>query len=74
MDELETVLHFAETMTWKGKPPFVKLMTSVYETGVRLTKEAMEKIESKIERLSFSTQENFPDLGRWFIDIRCTTA
>jgi transposase len=70
LDDIATVLHFAGTMTWKGKHPLVKLMTSVYETGVKLTKEAMEKIESQIERLTNSTQENLPSLGRWFVDIR----
>ncbi|GCE62284.1 hypothetical protein MiAbB_04230 [Microcystis aeruginosa NIES-4285] len=29
----------------------------------------MEKIEEKIERLTESTNQDFPDLGQWFIDI-----
>jgi hypothetical protein len=33
------------------------------------TKKAMEKIEEKIERLTESTNQDFPDLGQWFIDI-----
>ena len=56
-------------MTWKGKHPTVKLITETYEKGVKLTKKAMEKIEEKIERLTESTNQDFPDLGQWFIDI-----
>jgi hypothetical protein len=52
-------------MTWKGKHPIVKLITETYEKGVKLTKKAMEKIE----RLTESTNQDFPDLGQWFIDI-----
>ncbi|GCE61470.1 hypothetical protein MiAbB_04910 [Microcystis aeruginosa NIES-4285] len=29
----------------------------------------MEKIEEKIERLTESTNQDFPDLGQWFIGI-----
>ena len=55
-------MKFAETMTWKGKHPVVKLITETYE-------KAMSEIEKQIQGLSNSTNENFPDLGRWFIDI-----
>ncbi len=55
-------------MTWKGKHPIVKLITETYEKGVKLTKKAMEKIEEKIERLTESTNQDFPDLGQWFIE------
>jgi hypothetical protein len=58
-------------MTWKGKHPVVKLVTQTYENGVKLTKKAMSKIESQIERLTNSTHEKFPNLGKWFIDISC---
>ena len=69
LDEVETALKFAKTMTWKGKNPVVKLVTQTYETGVRLSKKAMSKIEQQIERLTSSTQSDFPNLGKWFIDI-----
>ena len=52
-------------MTWKGKHPIVKLITETYEKGVKLTKKALEKIE----RLTESTNQDFPNLGQWFIDI-----
>lgn len=69
LDEIETALKFAKTMTWKGKHPIVKLITETYEKGVKLTKKAREKIEEKIERLTESTNQDFPNLGQWFIDI-----
>lgn len=71
LDEVETALRFAQNMTWKGKHPVVKLVTQTYESGVKLTKKAMSKIEEQIERLTNSTDELFPDLGNWFIDICC---
>jgi hypothetical protein len=48
-------------MTWKGTHPLVALVTTTYQTGVTLTKEAMEAVEDKIKRL--------PHLGKWFVDI-----
>ncbi len=71
LDEVETALNFAKTMTWKGKNPVVKLVTQTYSTGVRLTKKAMEEIEHKIQRFTNLTEDNLPCLGKWFIDICC---
>jgi hypothetical protein len=73
LDEMETALNLAQNMTWKGKHPIVKLVTQTYCTGVRLTKKAMLEIERQIERLTNSTHEDFPNLGKWFIDICCGT-
>ena len=61
LDTIDTALNFARTMTWKGKPPTVKLMTKTYQTGVKLAKKAMLALEEKISRL--------PDLEKWFVDI-----
>ena len=61
LDSIDTVLRFAATMTWKGTQPFVTLVTTTYQTGVTLTKEAMEAVEAKLKRL--------PHLGKWFVDI-----
>jgi transposase len=61
LDTLDTVIQFARTMTWKGNHPVVELVTTPYATGVRLTKDAMEALESQITRL--------PDLEKWFVDI-----
>ena len=61
LDTVEAVLRFTASMTWNGIPPVVALVTTTYETGVRLSQEAMDVIEAQIER--------FPGLGKWFIDI-----
>jgi hypothetical protein len=61
LDSIETVLHFAASMTWKGVPPVVELVTTTYQTGVKLTKEAMEQVEAQLTRA--------PRLGKWCIDI-----
>ena len=51
----------ASTMTWKGKHPVVALVLTPYQTGVKLTKKAMEGIETQLQRL--------PHLDKWFVDI-----
>src|SRR5215469_11175918 len=37
LDSIEAVLQFARTMTWKGIHPVVELVTTTYQTGVKLT-------------------------------------
>jgi hypothetical protein len=61
LDAIDTVLQFAATMTWKGTHPIVALVTTTYQTGVTLTKEAMEAVEATIKRL--------PHLEKGFVDI-----
>jgi hypothetical protein len=39
----------------------VELVTSVYQIGVKLTKEAMKAVETQLQRL--------PSLEKWFVDI-----
>lgn len=65
LDSVETVVQFAQTMTWKGKHPVVSLVTNTYKTGVRLTKRAMVQVETHIQRLH--------GLERWFVNISSTT-
>jgi hypothetical protein len=48
-------------MTWKGLHPVVEVVTTAYQTGVRLTKEAMAAVEAQLDRL--------PGLDKWFVDI-----
>jgi hypothetical protein len=48
-------------MTWKRKHPIVELVTTTYQTGVKLTKEAMKIVETQLERV--------PKLDKWFVDI-----
>lgn len=61
LDSIDAVLQFARTMTWHGKHPVVALVTTTYQTGVTLTKEAMETVETQRKRL--------PGLEKWFVDI-----
>ncbi len=74
LDEVETVLKFAQTMTWKGKHPTVTLIERTYETGVRLKPKEMDKFEAQVQRLSNQGQEELPELGKWFVDISCDAA
>jgi hypothetical protein len=70
LDEIDTVLNFARTMTWKGQNPVVTLVTKIYKTGVKLTKQAMTDVESQIQRLTCLTaQDEQLNLGKWFVDI-----
>ena len=61
LDAIDSVLEFAATMTWKGAQPVVELVTTPYQTGVKLTKDAMAVVETQLTRA--------PVLGKWFIDI-----
>lgn len=70
LDEIETVLQFAQSMTWNGRHPVVNLVTQAYKTGVKLTKSAMDQVETQIQRLSeFEANGKQLDLGKWFVDI-----
>ena len=61
LDSIDMVLQWARTMTWNGKHPIVELVTTTYQTGVTLTKEAMDRVEAQLQRL--------PHLEKWFVDI-----
>jgi len=61
LDTLDAVLGFAASMTWKGTHPTVTLVTTAYERGVTLTKDAMAAVEAQLTR--------FPGLEKWFVDI-----
>jgi transposase len=61
LDSVEAVLGYAETMTWRGGHPEVVLVETPYNTGVRLSREEMEALESQVERL--------PTLEKWFVSI-----
>ncbi len=63
LDSVDAVIQFARTMTWKGKHPVVELVTTSYQNGVKLTKEAMNLLETHFQRL--------PSLEKWFVDIKC---
>jgi transposase len=61
LDSVDAVIRYARTMTWKRKHPVVELVTTTYQTGVKLTKEAMDTVETQLQR--------FPSLEKWFVDI-----
>lgn len=61
LDTCHTVLKFAQTMTYKGQQPVVKLLKKVYYTGVSLTQKEMVKLEKRFDRL--------PGLAKWFVRI-----
>ncbi len=61
LETVETVVEFAGSMRWKGGAPEVRLVTTTYPKGVKLTKAAMAAVEARISRL--------PGLEKWFVDI-----
>ena len=61
LDAIDAVLQCAATMSWKGMHPVVTLVTTPYQTGVTLTKDAMEAVETPLTRL--------PRLKKWFVDV-----
>jgi len=60
--DVDTLLGWAHTMTWKGIHPIVKLSTAVYQKGVSLSKKAMQAVEARLDRN--------PLLPKWDILIR----
>jgi hypothetical protein len=60
--DVEAMLAWAESMTWKGLHPVVELSRTVYQKGVKLTKAAMQAVEARLERNSL--------LPKWDILIR----
>jgi hypothetical protein len=62
--DVNTLLEWAKSMTWKGLHPLVKLSRRVYQKGISLSKKAMRGIEARLERN--------PLLPKWDILIRPT--
>lgn len=65
LDSRQAVLRLASTMTYNHLSPVVKFIDRVYQTGVRLSQQAMTALEARLQRL--------PGLGKWFVLIapRC---
>lgn len=61
LDTCQTVLNFAQTMTYKRQQPIVTFVKAVYETGVRLTQTEMHQLEQRFDRLQ--------GLAKWFVTI-----
>lgn len=62
LQDRETMLRWAKSMTWKGIHPIVKLNQKTYSKGISLTKTEMRRIEKRLERN--------PELPKWDILIR----
>jgi Rhodopirellula transposase DDE domain len=64
--DVQTMLEWTKSMTWKGITPIVTLSHKVYTTGVTLSKAAMRAVEARLERN--------PLLPKWDILIHPTRA
>ena len=60
--DVDTMLAWAQSMTWRGSPPAVELTHKEYARGVTLSKKAMQAVECRLER--------HPKLPKWDILIR----
>jgi len=60
--DVQTMLEWAKSMTWKGIHPAVELSRQVYEKGISPSKEAMRAVEARLEPN--------PKLPKWDILIR----
>jgi transposase len=61
LDSCQTVLRFAQTLTFRGRLPIVQWLNKIYHTGIRLTQKQMAQLEHRFERL--------PGLAKWFVRI-----
>ena len=60
--DLQTLLGWARSMTWKGIHPIVYLNDKIYKKGISLTKRDMRDVEDRLERN--------PVLPKWDILIQ----
>jgi len=50
LHDADTMLAWAQSMTWKGIKPVVELSRKVYAKGVTLSKTALQAVEARLER------------------------
>ena len=60
--DVETMVAWAKSMTWKGLHPIVELSRQGYHKGVTLGKRVMQVVEDRLER--------HPQLSKWDILIQ----
>ncbi len=60
--DVQTMLEWAQSMTWQGIHPVVELRRKLYKKGISLSKETMQAVEARLER--------HPELPKWDILIR----
>ena len=61
LDSRQTVLRLASTMTYNRLSPIIRLVETVYQTGIALSVQAMTELEHRFQRL--------PGLEKWFVRI-----
>src|SRR6516225_2298343 len=64
--DVETMLEWAKSMTWKGIQPVVALSHKGDQKGIAIVKKAMQEVERRLER--------HPALPKWNILIRPASA
>jgi hypothetical protein len=64
--DVETMLEWTKSMTWKSIHPIVELSRKVYQKGVTLSKGAMRAVEARLAR--------HPELPKWDILIHPASA
>lgn len=50
LTDVQTMLGWAMSMTWKGIHPVVELSGKIYRKGISITKKAMRDVEARIKR------------------------
>lgn len=65
LDSVEAVLGFASSFSFKNVKPVVQLVSTLYNTGVKLTQKAMRLLEQRFVRLD--------GLESWFVLIKPQT-
>jgi Rhodopirellula transposase DDE domain len=65
LSDVETMLEWAKSLTWKDLHPVVELRRKGYQKGIALGKKARQAVESRLER--------HPELPKWDILIRPTS-
>jgi len=62
LQDIQTLLGWAQSMTWKGIHPKVWLKSKTYKKGISLSKQEMRDVEDRLERN--------PELPKWDILIQ----
>ena len=61
LDSVDTLLNFASSFSFKDARPTVHFVSQAYQTGVKLTKNQMQLLEQRLQRLK--------GLEKWFVLI-----
>ena len=50
LNDVNTALQWAQTMTWKGLHPIVQWVTTTYERGKRISRQAFAPLAQRLQR------------------------